>query len=115
MKKTIKKLPLFDSTLQDIDTATRRSTLQDIDTAVRHSTLFSRHNIRSIQDIGKVVQQVRKENKLTQHRLAALCKVTPKFLSELETGKNKHFSLQLVLRVTHFLGINFILEKRKIK
>ena len=93
-------------------TKKRIHSIQGIDIA---TTRFSRHNILSIQDIGKVIQQVRKENKLTQHRLAALCEVTPKFLSELETGKNKHFSLRLILKVTHSLGINFILEKRKIK
>ena len=76
---------------------------------------FDKQLVNSMQDIGRVIQQVRKENKLTQHRLAMLCEVTPKFLSELETGKNKHFSLRLILRVTHFLGINLILEKRKIK
>lgn len=76
---------------------------------------FDKELVNSIQDIGRVIQQVRKENKLTQRRLASLCEVNPKFLSELETGKNKHFSLRLILKVMHFLGINFILEKRKIK
>ena len=81
----------------------------------KEQLFFDKRLVNSIPDIGRVIQQVRKENKLTQHRLALLCEVTPKFLSELETGKNKHFSLRLTLRVTHFLGINIILEKRKIK
>ncbi|MDE0150995.1 MAG: helix-turn-helix domain-containing protein [Bdellovibrionales bacterium] len=76
---------------------------------------FEQKTISSIQDIGKMVQQIRKESKLTQHHAALLCGVTPKFLSELETGKNKHFSLRLILRVMHFFGIELVCKKRTIK
>ena len=76
---------------------------------------FNQATINSLQDIGKMIQQIRKESKLTQKKTAQLCGVTPKFLSELETGKNKHFSLRLVLRVIHFFGIQIICKKRTIK
>ena len=76
---------------------------------------FEQRTIVSVQDIGKVIQQVRKESQLTQYKVAQLCGVTPKFLSELETGKNKHFSLRLVLRVIHFFGIQLTCKKRTIK
>ena len=75
---------------------------------------FDQKTIHSIQDIGNTVKQIRKESQLTQHQAALLCKVTPKFLSELETGKNKHFSLRLVLQVLHFFGIHLICKKRTI-
>ena len=76
---------------------------------------FGQKTINSIQDIGSMIKQIRKESQLTQHQAALLCKVTPKFLSELETGKNKHFSLRLILRVLHFFGIQLICKKRTIK
>jgi len=76
---------------------------------------FDQKTISSTQDIGKMIQQIRKEGKLTQHHTALLCGVTPKFLSELETGKNKHFSIRLILRVMHFFGIELVCKKRTIK
>ena len=76
---------------------------------------FDQKTIKSIQDIGSVIQQVRKESHLTQQQAARLCRVAPKFLSELETGKNKHFSLQLILRVMHIFGIQLVCKLRKIQ
>ena len=76
---------------------------------------FDQKTINSIQDIGSMIKQVRKESQLTQYQAALLCEVTPKFLSELETGKNKHFSLRLIVRVLHFFGIQLICKKRTIK
>ena len=75
---------------------------------------FDQKTIHSIQDMGSMVKQIRKESQLTQHQAALLCKVTPKFLSELETGKNKHFSLRLVLQVLRFFGIQLTCKKRTI-
>ena len=81
----------------------------------RKQKSFEQKTIKSIQDIGSVIQQVRKESKLTQQQAAQLCGVAPKFLSELETGKNKHFSLQLILRVIHIFGIQLVCKLRKIQ
>ena len=77
--------------------------------------IFDKTQVFSIQDIGSVVQMVRKKNKVNQKYSALLSGVTPKFLSELENGKNKHFSLRLVLQVLNSLGIELHLQKRKIR
>ena len=83
--------------------------------STQNSPFFENKTVFSIKDIGQTIQQARKAQKLTQHRLALLCGVTPKFLSELENGKHKHLSLLLVLKVLKSIGIELKLEQRKIK
>ena len=79
------------------------------------SAVFHEQKILSVKDMGRLIRRVRKENKITQARSARFCGVTPKFLSELENGKKKHFSLSLVLQVMQSLGIELKAERRKIK
>lgn len=43
--------------------------------------------VKSVQELGRLVRQIRKKKGLTQKEAAALCGVGTRFLSELENGK----------------------------
>ena len=43
--------------------------------------------IETVADLGKIVRNRRKTDRLTQADMAALCEVGTRFLSELENGK----------------------------
>lgn len=53
--------------------------------------------------IGKRIQKVRKQRKLTQADLAATCDCTSNHLSAIENGVNKP-SLELMMRISFALG-----------
>lgn len=52
--------------------------------------------------IGKRIQKVRKQKKLTQADLAAICDCTSNHLSAIENGVNKP-SLELMVRISYSL------------
>ncbi|GHB49988.1 hypothetical protein GCM10007094_44030 [Pseudovibrio japonicus] len=55
--------------------------------------------------LGKVIRQARKQQSLTQEQLAALSGVGPRFLRELEHGKETS-RIGLVFAVLNTLGLS---------
>jgi len=67
--------------------------------------------VKTVETLGKMVRQKRKESKLTQEEVAGLSDVGTRFLSELENGK-KSLEIGKVLSVLHSLGIDLFLQNR---
>jgi len=67
--------------------------------------------IKTVEELGKMVRQKRKEVHLTQEEVAGLSDVGTRFLSELENGK-KSLEIGKVLSVLHSLGIDLFLQNR---
>jgi HTH-type transcriptional regulator/antitoxin HipB len=63
------------------------------------------HLIRNSQDIGTLVQSIRKSQRLTQTELAATAGVGVRFIVDLEKGKET-CQLGKTLHVLHMLGIH---------
>lgn len=76
--------------------------------------VFTKRTVSTVEEIGAVIRQVRKENNLTQEQAATLCKVNPRFLGELENGKEKDFKMRLVLQVINSFGIVLELQRRRL-
>ncbi len=70
------------------------------------------YRINSVEDLGKLIHQVRKEQGLTQEQLAALCGVGVRFLRELEHGKET-CHLGKALFVVEALGIDLLADRRE--
>jgi y4mF family transcriptional regulator len=68
-------------------------------------------SVKTVETLGKMVRQKRKESKLTQEEVAGLSDVGTRFLSELENGK-KSLEIGKVLSVLHSLGIDLFLQNR---
>jgi HTH-type transcriptional regulator/antitoxin HipB len=68
-------------------------------------------NITLPADIGRIIRQKRKQDKLTLIQAAALCNVNYRFLSELENGKATA-EIGKILQVLQGLGIDIILKTR---
>lgn len=66
--------------------------------------------IISIKDIGKLVKETRKKQKLTQVQLAQLSNVGTRFLSDLENGKPT-CEVEKTLKVLSNLGIRLIVQE----
>gem|GEM_PF-660455 len=62
--------------------------------------------IKTPQDIAKLVRQARKDAGLTQAKLAKLCGVGTRFIVDLEAGKPT-CQLDKTLIVLHGLGVKF--------
>ncbi len=62
-------------------------------------------------DIGALVRNKRKQDKLTQAETSALCNVGTRFLSELENGKST-LELGKVLQVLSCLGLELSISRR---
>lgn len=60
--------------------------------------------IKSVKDIGKIVKETRKYQGLTQAKLAKLCNVGVRFVSELESGKAT-CQIDKILKVLQGLGV----------
>lgn len=67
--------------------------------------------VRSSNDLGSVVRDVRKQTALDQQTTADLVGVGPRFLSELERGKPS-VRLALVLKVLERLGLELWIAPR---
>lgn len=63
-------------------------------------------------EIGKIVQQARKEAGLRQAQAAALCGVGTRFLSDLENGKPT-LHLGKVLKVLHGFGLRVMIKRKE--
>jgi len=66
--------------------------------------------IRTSNDLGKVIKQTRKDQKLTQLDLAALSNVGVRFIVDLEKGKNTS-EIGKALNVIRMLGITLVIEE----
>jgi y4mF family transcriptional regulator len=66
--------------------------------------------IISIKDIGKLVKETRKKQKLTQVQLAQLSNVGTRFLSDLENGKPT-CEVEKTLKVLSNLGIRLMVQE----
>lgn len=67
--------------------------------------------IQSPSDFGALVRRRRTELKLTQEDVAAVARVTPRLLGELEKGKETA-QLAGVLRILAALGLDLYAEGR---
>ena len=70
-------------------------------------------HIMSAKDMGKAIQAKRKEDGLTQFDAAALCGVGPRFLGELEGGKETA-QIGKILRIVHGLGLELHITSKTI-
>jgi len=66
--------------------------------------------ITSIKNIGKLVKENRKKQKLTQVQLAQLSNVGVRFLSDLENGKPT-CEVEKTLKVLSNLGIKLVVQE----
>lgn len=69
------------------------------------------HLIRTPEDLGRQVRERRTDLRLTQTELADVARVTLRFVSELENGKETA-QLAGILRVLAALGIDLHAEPR---
>ena len=65
----------------------------------------------SINQLGQLVRTVRKEQGMRLVEAAGLCGVSPRFLSELENGRDT-CTMRLVLQVCNTLGIDLYAQRR---
>lgn len=72
---------------------------------------MNRSQIRTPQDLGKQVRKRRTELGLTQTELADVSRVTLRFVSELENGKETA-QLAGIQRILVSLGLDWYLERR---
>lgn len=64
-----------------------------------------------LQQLGPLVRAARKEQGMRLVEAAGLCGVSPRFLSELENGRDT-CTLRLVLQVCSTLGIDLYAQRR---
>lgn len=64
-------------------------------------------NIKSPEEIGKIVRKVRKSQNLTQVKLAKLCNIGTRFIGDLENGKP---TCQLDKTLTVLCGLGITLN-----
>jgi y4mF family transcriptional regulator len=72
---------------------------------------MKRHLIRTSEDLGRQVRARRTGLRLTQTELADVARVTLRFVSELENGKETA-QLAGIQRVLAALGLNLYVEPR---
>jgi y4mF family transcriptional regulator len=65
----------------------------------------------STRDIGSIVQQVRKEQGLTQIDLAGLAGLGTRFVVELEQGKET-IQMQKAMQVLQELGLEIVIRRK---
>ena len=69
--------------------------------------------VKSPDQIGRIVRQVRKASNLSQRDAAYLCGVGIRFLSDLENGKES-IHLGKAMQVLHAFGLLVILKKKEL-
>lgn len=85
-----------------------------MNTPSRVPELVSGTIIRSVQDLGGLIQHVRKEQELTQLDISGLAQTGNRFIVELEKGKPT-IQMQKALKVMELLGLELIVRKRGLK
>lgn len=68
--------------------------------------------IREVKALGQIVRTYRKKMKLSQARLAGVCNVGIRFISDLENGKPT-VELGKVLLVLQGLGLELMVKKKR--
>ena len=76
-----------------------------------HPKILPNGNIRSVADIGAAIRAKRKAVGMRQEQLAALVGVGPRFLSEVENGKESA-AIGKVLQVLLRLGLDVSIKPR---
>ncbi|MBQ3311409.1 helix-turn-helix transcriptional regulator [bacterium] len=66
--------------------------------------------ITSTKDIGNLVKETRKKQKLTQVQLAQLSNVGTRFLSDLESGKPT-CEIEKTIKILSNLGVKLIAQE----
>lgn len=66
--------------------------------------------IKSTKDIGNLIKETRKKQKLTQVQLAQLSNIGTRFLSDLENGKPT-CEVEKTLKVLSNLGIKLMVQE----
>lgn len=67
-------------------------------------------DIRTVEDLGRLIRKERHRRGYTQDDLAALCGIGRRFLNELENGKNKRYDVRLVLHIVKRLGFRMLIK-----
>lgn len=62
-------------------------------------------NITNVKDLGVLIRQTRKKQRLTQRQVAALAGVSPRLVSELERGKLT-IEIERAFRVVLTVGLS---------
>jgi y4mF family transcriptional regulator len=70
--------------------------------------------IRSVEDLGALIQRVRKEQGLTQIDISGLAHTGNRYIVDLEKGKPT-IQMQKALDVLELLGLELIVRKRGLK
>ena len=68
-------------------------------------------SLRSTKELGQAIREYRKSRHLTIATLSGLANVSPRFLSELERGKETA-EIGKVLKVLQTLGLDIVLNSR---
>ena len=66
--------------------------------------------IRTVEDLGRLIREERHRRGYTQDDLAALCGVGRRFLNELENAKGKRYDIRLVLHIVRRLGFRVLMK-----
>jgi y4mF family transcriptional regulator len=80
----------------------------------RGAELVAGTTIRSIEDLGALIQRVRKEQGLTQIDISGLAHTGNRYIVDLEKGKPT-IQMQKALDVLELLGLELIVRKRGLK
>ena len=80
----------------------------------RGAELVPGTTIRSVEDLGILVQRVRKEQGLTQIDISGLAHTGNRYIVDLEKGKPT-IQMQKALDVLALLGLELIVRKRGLK
>lgn len=85
-----------------------------MDPKSRVSALMTGTTIRSVEDLGVLIQRIRREQGLTQVDISGLAHTGNRFIVELEKGKPT-IQMQKALDVLELLGLELIVRKRGCK
>ena len=85
-----------------------------MDTKSRAPELATGTTIRSVLDLGALIQGARREQGLTQLDISGLARIGNRFIVELEKGKPT-IQMQKALEVLELLGLELIVRKRGLK
>jgi HTH-type transcriptional regulator/antitoxin HipB len=80
----------------------------------RGPELVTGTTIRSVEDLGALIQRVRKEQGLTQIDISGLAHTGNRYIVDLEKGKPT-IQMQKALDVLELLGLELIVRKRGLK
>jgi len=67
--------------------------------------------IQTTKDLGQIIREIRKSKGLTIQAVSGLANTSPRFLSELERGKETA-EIGKVLKVLRTLGLDIVIKDR---